>query len=57
MCFSHLLKKIEKLPGFLGNRAGVEGSGEILCQVNTKEFSALDDLRRCSAESGHSVLS
>lgn len=38
--------KVQMLLGFLGYRAGVEGPGEFLSQVNTKEFGSLDDLYR-----------
>lgn len=32
---------------FLGRRGGVEGPGEIICQVNTNKFGALDNLHSC----------
>ncbi|XP_051996094.1 uncharacterized protein LOC127653445 isoform X3 [Xyrauchen texanus] len=46
MCFPQPSKKVETLLGFLGNRASVEGPGEVLRQVNTKECGALGDLHR-----------
>ncbi|KAK3571578.1 hypothetical protein QTP86_014149 [Hemibagrus guttatus] len=38
------LQEVETLLGFLGDGAGVELPGEVLRQVNTKEFVALDGL-------------
>ncbi|KAI4889251.1 hypothetical protein NFI96_006109 [Prochilodus magdalenae] len=44
MCLPQPSQEVETLLGFLGYGAGVEGPGEILCQVNSKELGALDDL-------------
>ncbi|KAI4898649.1 hypothetical protein NFI96_026010, partial [Prochilodus magdalenae] len=44
MCLPQPAQEVETLLGFLGYGAGVEGPGEILCQVNSKELGALDSL-------------
>lgn len=43
-------QKVEMLLGFLGYVAGVEGTSEVLCNANTKEFCALDALHRGSID-------
>lgn len=44
MGFPQPSQKVEMLLGFLGNEASVEGPGDVLCQLDTKEFGALDYL-------------
>ncbi|KAK3516059.1 hypothetical protein QTP70_004014 [Hemibagrus guttatus] len=43
-CGKEPSQEVETLLGFLGDGAGVARPGEVLCQVNTEEFGALDDL-------------
>ncbi|KAK3532260.1 hypothetical protein QTP86_013900 [Hemibagrus guttatus] len=44
MGFPQPPQEVETLLGFLGDGAGVERPGEVLRQVDTEEFGALDDL-------------
>lgn len=46
MGFPQSLQSVEMLLGVLSYGTGVEGPGEILRQVESKEFGALDDLHR-----------
>lgn len=39
-------QKVGMLLGFLDHEAGDGGPGKVICQVSTKEFSALDYLDR-----------
>ncbi|KAK3506656.1 hypothetical protein QTP70_012932 [Hemibagrus guttatus] len=44
MSLSQPSQEVKTLLDFLGDGAGVERSSEVLCQVNTEEFGALDNL-------------
>uniref|UniRef100_A0A3P8QSG5 Sulfide:quinone oxidoreductase, mitochondrial n=1 Tax=Astatotilapia calliptera TaxID=8154 RepID=A0A3P8QSG5_ASTCA len=57
MGFPQLPQEVEALLGLLGYGAGVEEPGEVLCQVNTKEFGALDNLHRGSINVKWTVIS
>ncbi|KAL3969338.1 regenerating islet-derived protein 4 [Sarotherodon galilaeus] len=57
MGFPQLPQEAEALLGLLGYGAGVEAPGEVLCQVNTEEFGALDDLHRGSINVKWTVIS
>lgn len=43
-------QEVETLLAILSYGAGVKGSGEVLRQVNTKEFGSLDDPYRGSID-------
>lgn len=44
MSFPQPAQKVRTLLGFFGDVAGVDRPGEIICQVDSKEFGALDNL-------------
>lgn len=50
MCLFWPSQKLETMLGFLCYGAGLEGTREVLCQMSTKEFGALDHLHQGSVD-------